>query len=208
MTARFWSFQSPVHHSARTNSLIQFIPIISAAIWLFPPLRQYKSFFFLYFLILAVVDLIVVTSLYFFNTQLFLLYPIASILILVSLQRREFISQNWIIIAVVGLIAMAFPLFIHSEGLQYTLIIFIHTAVMIRMLHLFILNIADNRWINFYYVALVFYELTVILKFVNYLTGLINAYDYFIFTTIFEITLGLFFILFREDNRRIVLQLK
>lgn len=154
------------------------------------------------------VDLITVSILYLFQLSLFFLYPLSSIMILIALQRKEVIQKYWILLSFLSLAIGAMPFFVHSENTQYLFIIIIHSAVLLRILHLFVLNIAANKWVNFFYVALAMYELTVILKFVNYSTGLINAYDYFIVTTIFEITLGLFFVLFREDNDRIVFQLK
>lgn len=139
---------------------------------------------------------------------MFFLYPLASVLLIASLQRKEIRMKYWILFAVFAVAVVVFHFIAVKQEIQYFIIIFLHFAVLLRILHLFVLDIAESKWVNFFFVGLALYELTVILKFVNILTKLINANEYFIVTTIFEIALGLFFVLFRADNRRIVFQLK
>ncbi|MDH7606067.1 MAG: hypothetical protein QHH13_14300, partial [Melioribacter sp.] len=60
--------------------------------------------------------------------------------------------------------------------------------------------------INAFYIVLLFYELTLITKFLIILFNTEDATAYFIITTIFQITFGLFFSIFREDKTSIALK--
>ncbi|MDP2036084.1 MAG: hypothetical protein Q8L04_01780, partial [Ignavibacteria bacterium] len=62
----------------------------------------------------------------------------------------------------------------------------------------------ETKKLNIFYLMLVFYMLTVILKFFNLLFGFADASAFFIITTIAQIIFGLFFSFVREDGSGIV----
>jgi hypothetical protein len=52
---------------------------------------------------------------------------------------------------------------------------------------------------------LVFYELTVILKFFNIIIGFADAYGFYFVTSIAQIIFGLFFSIVREDESGVII---
>ena len=71
-----------------------------------------------------------------------------------------------------------------------------------------IITFEKNRLLNLFVIILIFYEITLIAKFLNNLTGFTNDYYYYVITSIFEIAFGIFFIIFKADNKFLVFQLK
>lgn len=82
-----------------------------------------------------------------------------------------------------------------------------HILILIRLNYLLILNVARTQAISLFYVMLVFYETLVLSKFINNFTNFADAVYYFIVSTGIQIALGLFFLIFKEKDHRIVFQL-
>ena len=57
-----------------------------------------------------------------------------------------------------------------------------------------------HKGINIFYMSLLFYELLNLFEFYNILIGLENAYSYLTITSIFQITLGVYFSIFKESS--------
>ena len=93
------------------------------------------------------------------------------------------------------------------EYMDVLIITAIHLFILLKFLEHLIINFAHKTNINFFLVVLVLYELTILTKNIEVLTGLTLGYTYFYITGIFEIFIGLFFILFKEGNPKLILQL-
>ncbi len=71
------------------------------------------------------------------------------------------------------------------------------------------MEVSQKQVINFFYLVLAFYEFTVLLKFLNFLIELkVEAETYFYITTGFELLVGIFFTMFREDSQKLAYKLK
>ena len=68
------------------------------------------------------------------------------------------------------------------------------------MIRLFAENGISPKGINIFYLNLLFYELLNLFKFYNILVGLENAFSYGTITSIFQITIGIFFVIFKESS--------
>lgn len=184
------------------------ITLLSSIIWLFPPIKHFKRFFFLYFLILAISDILMTTFLIIKINIAFNLYLIISFLLLLSIQKIDFIKSKKILILILGIIIILISVFYPRNIFTDILFTLIHFLIIIKLLYFFVIYIADNKALNIFYLVLVFYELTVLTKFLEVFSFNFNVTTNFILTTGFEIACGLFFCIFRDDSRKIIFQLR
>ena len=143
-----------------------------------------------------------------FHLNSLFIYILVDNLLLISLFKSGTVKKYYFFL----LIMIAASIFVYfnfkSTKVNYTVISIQHLLIFLRVLYIFISEIELKNVINMFLSALLFYELTVIVKFI-YLIGVSTyAYSYFFITSTFEILFGLFFSLFKEDNPRIVIKLK
>ncbi len=181
---------------------------VSIIIWFIIPFRQLNQRYFYYFLLFALLDPINLglKELVHMNTNI--LFIPFSFLALVTVQEVRFIKKYWLII----LIIFPFIFVINLNGLSnfdfFILMSLIHFLIFLKLIKDFVVNIVKNNLFDIFLLVLVFYELTVITKFLNLLSGFTDANIYFIITTTFEILIGLFFCIFKSDDNKLLLQLK
>lgn len=174
------------------------IIIFSTFIWILIPLRQYKTRFFGYFFVLAVIDLIFfiahrfifINSLYYylFGTIL-LVYPT-----LFELNRKNKILLISTLTLFGTLVVFYAPLY--SALFQ----IAIHIMIMVFFLKILVIYYSQKRKLLIFHLILVIYEFSVILKFFIVYSETKIILPYFLVTTVFEMLMGLFFILKNEIN--------
>ena len=182
---------------------------LSILIWLLPPFRQYKTFFFSYFLVLGIADILVFFTTKFFEISSYDFYVIVSFCLFIALQEIEYLKKKKMMFIGLGLIVICLSFFRIEKNPYIFLIAFLHLMIIFRILYLFVMVAAEKQVINFFYLVLAFYEFTVLLKFLNFLFELkIEAQTYFYITTGFELLVGIFYTTFREDSRKLVYQLK
>lgn len=178
---------------------------ISIIVWFFPAIRQYKTKYFWFFLILALSDPIV----YILRTTLiynpsFYFYVFISFLLIISLQDKDFIIRArlfWLSIFILTIIGFFLDI---SNNSQLLLLLFTNSIILFILLRNYIVEFV-NKKNNLFLLFLVIYQLTNISKFLNLLLGFADATAFFIITSIFQIAFGLFFSIFREDNSKLVL---
>jgi len=181
---------------------------LSIFIWLFPPIRQYRSLVFKYFLVLGISDIIgfSFTNLFKISSQHF--YVIISLCTFIALQKSEYLKKKKIFFIGLGLMIILLSFFEERRAPYIYLIAFLHLMIIFRILYLFVMVVAEKQVINFFYLVLAFYEFTILLKFLNFLFELnVDAQTYFYITTVFELAVGVFFTTFREDSSKLVYKL-
>ena len=182
---------------------------LSILIWLLPPFRQYKTFFFSYFLVLGIADILVFFTTKFFEISSYDFYVIVSFCLFIALQEIEYLKKKKMMFIGLGLIVICLSFFRIEKNPYIFLIAFLHLVIIFRILYLFVMVAAEKQVINFFYLVLAFYEFTILLKFLNFLFPLnVEAQTYFYITTGFELLVGIFYTTFREDSRKLVYQLK
>lgn len=181
---------------------------ISIVVWLLIPIRQRLSRYFYYFLILALSDPIVYAFRKMGVNHYIIIYLLLGEILFLSIFSFQEIKRYIIFFAVIFIIPNLIYFFYPGDLVAELLLVIIHTCILLRFLYFFILRINAEHIFYVFVTVLILYETTIITKFINVLTNFTDAYIYFIITTIFEILIGLFFRPFKEDNPRLLLQLK
>ena len=186
---------------------------LSLIIWGIVPIRQKDGRYFLFFLILIVGDLVTIgirlldQSSNFFLTANFI-YVISAMLRLIVVQEKKIHISTAIFIIFISLASIIFEI----NGLSYknevALLSIFHFLFLFKFLQNFIITLTEKKIINIFLVCLIFYEITAATKYFGLITGFVNANSYYLITTIFEILIGIFFCIFREDNPRILIPLE
>ena len=180
---------------------------ISIIIWLIPPVRQFRTKYFFFFLILALIDPI--SFIYRFliiKTIPFGFYIFANFLLLISLLDITTIKKNDFLFIAIGLILIGIIIFANFTNNQSLIILLAFQFLILSViLKKFIVNYVFDKKINFFLLVLIFYFLTIITKFFNVLTGFADATAFFLITSIAQVIFGLYFSIVREDKPKIVL---
>jgi len=182
--------------------LSQILFFISIVLWLIPPIKQYKTDYFLFFLILAVMDPIsLLYKIIFIANIPFGFYLFANFLLFLSLMEFNSIKKNLFIIIASGILFLLIIIFANFTTNQNLIILTaIQFLILAVVLKKFIVNFALNKYISIFQLVLIFYLLTVITKFLNLLTSFADATAFFIITSIAQIIFGLYFSIIRENN--------
>jgi hypothetical protein len=136
-----------------------------------------------------------------------IIYSIATYLMIVSLLDSKVVKKNRIAILVIFAAILIINVFIEEASFYYSVFILNYFIITFIVLKNFIVVYVDTRTMNLFLVVLVFYLSTTLLKLFNILIGFADATAFFFITSIAQIAFGLFFSIFREDNKRLVLQL-
>lgn len=172
---------------------------ISVIVWLFPPLRQYRTKYFSFFLILALSDPF--SSFFYHLLKIYpiRIYLIITFLLIVSVTYKNKSVRQIVLFAVIlaGLVITDFYL---KAAYIYDLNIFLSGILVFLFVKETILSFNKNLTINLFYLVLTLYEISVVLKFLFniYLTN--KGIVYFYTTTAFEILIGIFFIFYNVLN--------
>jgi hypothetical protein len=179
-------------------------------LWILPAIRQYKSSFFIYFLMLALMDPLILFFYQIANIQISTtIFTLLSYVILLSLLERRTL-EKYIIIFLAPVFAILVTSlttnFLNEETWRF-LIILIHFMIFSMILKLYAFKQTREGKLSIFYIVLLFYELTLLFKFVVVTLGFANATGYFIITSFVQIAFGLFFSIVREDNARLIIKL-
>jgi hypothetical protein len=184
------------------NFLINFI------IWAIVPLRQRGQKYFLFFLILILGEVTTRVSRVYFHDPKNIIYIFAALLRVISVQEKRISKLTAVsfLIICIGTIAL------EIHGLDYkqefVILCFFHFLLLFKFLQNFIITLAINRTISIFLGCLIFYEITATTKYFGLITGFAHAGIYLDITTYFEILIGIFFCIFKEDSPRILIKLE
>lgn len=194
-------------------NIINFLTYGSVFIWIIIPFRQYRQRYFFYFLFLACTDIFTISLRVIFHSGSNFFYAPFSYLALVSLLNSEFIKKHRVILSLAFLFVCALSLnnnifgisTVQMTGLTLSALDFLIFLILLKG---FIINFVKSNHINVFLLVLIFYEIMDTAKFLNYFTGFTNDYLYFNISNSFEILFGLFFIIFKADDRRLLFRIK
>jgi hypothetical protein len=131
------------------------------------------------------------------------LYALFIYLLIISILTEDILKKlKYVFIA----LPLLFVILIPYMSTKYYHILFISMDLVLLFFFLkwLITYYVEKKKLAMFYLMLVFYILTVILKFFNLLVGFADAYAFFIITSIAQIIFGLFFSFVREDGAGIV----
>ena len=190
------------------SRIIIIIFILSIFIWLFPPIKQYKTKYFYFFLLLAFSDLSSFVLYKLFQLNSIYIYIFIIYLAFLSLLSKDLLKKYLPILSILFLIIIIFVSFSYNISINYLIFISINILIFIKILFTFITDIGLHKILKIFLIVFLLYELTVIFKFVNLIIGFTDSYSYYFITSVFEFFVGVFFSVFKEDNPRIVVKLK
>lgn len=182
-----------------------YIIIGSVAAWILPPFKQFREKYFYYFLILAFTDAFVI-SLYFGVSIILpngLFYTLSSFLLYVVLFNKEELLNKKLILLILFTLS-TFVLFLPGTKEKYLMLCIIHMAIMYEFLKRFLVDLSMNESFNLFLFLLVFYEMSVIIKFIVSLLDFRWGTLHFELISILEILLAVTFALFKE--RQLIFQ--
>lgn len=176
----------------------------SNIVWLFPAIRQFRGRYFLFFLVLALSDPINLLITWEFHIKILVLPVIITYVLFLSVISIEYLKKNFPILFVFFLVLMTPPFLSSKVNIIYTQLVLVFTLILMTILKTLITAYVEQKKLNLFYVVLIFYLLTLILKYFNLLLGFADAYAFFIITSIAQFAFGLFFSIFREDDSRLL----
>ena len=187
---------------------IYYIIFTSIIIWLIIPFRQLGNKYFYYFLFLAIMDPISIFFRWILNSPTNYFYIPLSFLALISLLGTNTLKKYRILIIILILIVFIMN-FSYIISIRFFLFMSItHLLILFYFLKDFIVGFFKSKIFDIFLMLLIFYELTIVTKNLNLISGFADAHFYFFITSILEILIGLFFCFFKTDNPRFILQFK
>lgn len=191
-----------VHLIAQFKIVTKLIIYFNILFWLLPPLKQFKGGYFIYFLIIAITDPIAQILYLLFKIDPSYIYTYSSVVLLLSAILYVYKPDRKSIIAYLVILSLisTIILLIHNLKLGLVLIIITHIAICILFIYRFWGKYFNRNVIYIFLLALIFYELTIVIKMFVYLfdvqTGLIFLYS----TDILDIIICQYFIFFNFKN--------
>ena len=174
--------------------------IASIVIWCLPPIKQYGNRLFYFFLILALLDPLAffyrLITHFHFPTWLYTI--IIYICILTTLDKSILKKYVYVFAAILVFFVISIPY--QTKILSNIIMIIELIGFLLVFLKNLIVFYVQKKKLNIFYLVLVFYILTNILKYFNLLFGFANAIALFIITSIIQIAFGFFFSIVREDR--------
>ncbi len=179
------------------------IPLItvvtSTLIWLLPPFRQYRTYYFGYFLILAISDPVKIFFLNSFSIPPQIFSSFFSLMLVSAIIKME----RRLIIFVLSFLLLFFILAFNVES---KLVLVINASIHIWILMLIISKLIDavveTKTLNLFLILLVIYEFMAILKNLVVVFDLTHGTLQFYVTTIVQIIFGLVFTFINYNNSK------
>ena len=182
--------------------IIKYITYLSSIVWLFIPIRQYKTRFFLFFLLLALYDPVFISAYYLFKVDISVLYLLGSCLLLYAVLFNIKAKTKYIITIFIFIVITIVAFYIPTKVVIVQLII--HLLIFFSFLKIFTISYSDTRKLSVFFLILLSYEFSLLLKFFIYLTEFEMGMMYFHLTTVFQILIGLFFLFINEKNSPLI----
>ena len=176
--------------------LIESIAIINSVVWLIIPIRQFKTRFFLFFLILGLLDPTAYIWDHIFKLNIAVPYLLGTIILLYPALFE--IKKKFKIGLIHALFTVGLIVVFYAINISIIIQIVIHFIIFISFLKVLVIFFSENRKLLLFHLILVLYEFSLLLKFfVFYLEPGVGPAYYYV-TTSFEIMIGIFFIFFNE----------
>jgi hypothetical protein len=172
---------------------------LSIFAWLFPPFKNRKTEYFLFFLILAVADPLVYLLIAATKIDPIQIYPFINYALIVSLIEFNKVRKNWIlfIIPLIGLFLASFFLsFIFLYGIK----ILLSSIILFFFLKAALLYVNKHQSINLFFLLLILYEITIVVKYIFVATHTRTGIIYFFIMSFFETFLGIYFTFFNVNS--------
>jgi len=178
----------------------------SIVTWAFPPFRQHKTKYFYFFLILALSDPIHITlgRLLGVNRS----YYYLSVTLLLVLSLIEFKVKKQILLGSFFVLIIIFTSLMGDTKVGYAVFVACQVVILIFFLRDLFIDIRENENINLFYIVMILYIVSIIIKMVFYIVYQSTGYLYLFITNIFQLLIGIYFICYNVNNSRRILLFK
>lgn len=180
-----------------------YIKIFSMIFWLLPLKKQFGGNFFVFFLILAVLDPINFVNYYLFKISPEYLKVIASILLFLFVNTtfsKEIFYKKYNLISLFIFICI----WIISPLINYTVLV-IHLFIFGKLVFLFINNLFNRKVINIFYLLLSIYEILIFSNLALVIYGTTINIEYFHLTIVFMSLFAIFFSFFSASDKKVMI---
>ena len=191
------------------NILSRLLFYINFIIWLVPPFRQYKGGFFFYFLILALTDIFGILIFYSFGISSPYFYaPSSFALFLISLYYLQYIKPGLILSNIlIFILGSALFLVFNNLRILISLMALFHFQTFCLFIIYFVRKLFVRNILYTYFLFLIFYEFTVIVKSLSYVLDIKTGLTIIHILNILEVLICLYFIIYNQKtNPRIYLK--
>ncbi len=166
------------------------IMYLSALIWLFPPIKQHKTQYFTFFLILAIFDPILYTMYLIFRLQTLKFYPLITFLIIISLSSIK--NKLLWLASFVVIIILTYVYQNDTKNLYYLCIILL-SVVLFLIINKLMLMIIQHKVLNVFLSLLLVYALINELKFIAIALNLYQGVTSFYLASFTQLFFGISF---------------
>lgn len=177
---------------------------ISEIIWILPILRQSKTKWFIFFLVLGILDPLTHLLRFVFIYNGNLQYILGTLLLYLSLYAvmgKKPKESDYLFVALLLITWFLIPV-------KLMIILIIHLFIFYKILSFTIIEAHSNDRLNVPLLVLIFYELSILIKFLPYLIKIPASDIPFFFMLFFEMGVALFFTFFRIDNPRLLINFR
>jgi len=178
--------------------IIKLIGYINSIIWILIPIRQYKTKFFLFFLVLGLLDPLAFTSIFLIKFNVAILYLFGTIVLFytASLGIKREIKIGFSLFFLVASLIVVF----YSMPISIIIQMVIHLMIFIYFLKILVVFYSEHRKLLLFHLVLVVYEFSLLLKFYVFYHEVGVGPAYYSVTTALQIIIGIFFIFVNEVN--------
>ena len=182
--------------------LAKIIAYISILVWLLPPFKQLKGGYFLYFLISGYSDPLALLLGQVFRLDPYYTHLLIAFLLSISiLFYSKKLNSKWIASLI---LLLMLSLWLGDKNTIFIPIIIFRFLIILQLLNSFANEFLLKQRINIYLSVLIFYEITIMLKYAavgcNYSLGI---YFYYL-TSVFGMLICLFFIFYNLQNSPLI----
>lgn len=181
-------------------SIILFIVFINSVVWLLAPIRQFRTKYFTFFLILGLLDPVYISGYYLFKLNLGIVFLIGTGILTFGATVNFSLKHRIIIFIIITLLGLVAAIFFKAYYIYVEL--FIHLFIFFNFLTILLKEFSENRQLPHFSILLIAYEVSLLVKFYLTLNHQEIAAAYFHFTSIIQIIIGIFFLFINEKNSR------
>jgi hypothetical protein len=179
-------------------TIAHLVGFIADIVWLFIPIRQLRTNYFLFFLVNAITAAII------FIDQLLLIHPAnfylgQGIFLILSLYKLERKPSHILIIAVAFVISVSLPFFLSIHTITLILILE-HMIIFTIILKKVVIYINQYLKLNFFHFLLLLLEITMATRFYVVIENIRTGIIFFYISSAFGIIIGIFFLFYNEKN--------
>ncbi len=178
---------------------------ISTVAWFLTIFRQRKSSVFLFFLILGLSDPLTFLVNNIVSVPNGMVYSFAAMAFYVVFRFNDFKSIK---LKVVDYIILSVFLYILlTKSYIFYFVFSIHIYVLYKFAKRVITALHFQGEIHVFFLVLVFYEISLLFKGIIFIAGKGQGFYLFFITLAFQILIAIFFIVFREDDPKLIIKM-